>query len=241
MRILVVDDEAELGSSLQCFFEQCGFVVDYECDPRRAVARNCRLSYDLLILDIGFPHQDGFETLRQIRAGSQVPVIMLTGRADPAARIRAFELGADDYLTKPFLIDELAGRVKAICRRTSATPSGAPRDLRVGDLHLVPSASEAFYQGRNLDLTAMECAVLEQLMKCCGRVVSRDQLSEQLFQRPLSPFDRSVDTHVSRIRRKIRAPRNLIRSVRGTGYQLCDPGDVENAAEQTSTSRDQNC
>jgi two-component system response regulator CpxR len=152
---------------------------------------------------------------------------MLTARGERGDRIQGLELGADDYLAKPFDSDELLARVRAILRRTSAIRADAEETLVVGELRLVPGARDASYRGEKLGLTPMECEVLEQLMRSCGRVVSRDQLSMHLYNRPATAFDRSVDTHVSRIRRKIGGGRGFILSVRGTGYQLCQPPKVD--------------
>lgn len=223
MKILVVDDDRELCSMLGEFFRQQGFAVACEGDGTRGLSRATTEPFDLLILDVMLPGIDGFQALQALRRKSLMPVLMLTARGARGERIQGLELGADDYLPKPFDPVELLARVRAILRRTAMPGANAAETLVVGELRLVPGARDADYRGEKLGLTAMECEVLEQLMRSCGRVVSRDQLSLHLYSRSATAFDRSVDTHISRIRRKLGDGRRLIFSVRGTGYKLCHP------------------
>jgi two-component system response regulator CpxR len=223
MKILVVDDDRELCSMLSEFFRQRGFSVECEQDGIRGLGRAASEAFDLLILDVMLPGVDGFTALRTLRQRSQIPVLMLTARGERGERIRGLDLGADDYLPKPFDPEELLARVRAILRRVAHPEPSTSETLEVGELRLSPGARDASYCDEKLGLTAMECEVLEQLMRSCGRVVSRDQLSLHLYNRPATAFDRSVDSHVSRIRRKIGRGRGMILSVRGTGYQLCSP------------------
>lgn len=227
MKILVVDDDRELCSMLSAFFAQQGFTVECEPDGTRGLNRATTESFDLMVLDVMLPGVDGFQALQALRQKSHIPVLMLTARGERGERIHGLELGADDYLPKPFDPVELLARVRAILRRTAMPGGDAKETLVVGELQLVPGARDAYYQGEELGLTAMECEVLEQLMRSCGRAVSRDQLSLHLYGRPATAFDRSVDTHISRIRRKMGGGRSLILSVRGTGYQLCHPSKLE--------------
>ena len=210
---------------LRDFLQESGFSVDFEADGERGISRAQSEVYSLLILDVMLPGQNGFDVLRQIRRQSRVPVMMLTARSGRFDRAVGFDLGADDYLAKPFYPEELLARVRAILRRSAPPSTGSPSVLRAGDLVLVPGTRNVSYRGKPLHLTAMECEVLEQLLRSSGRVVSRDQLSLRLYNRPVSAFDRSIDTHVSRIRRKMGAGHNLILSVRGSGYQLCLQAD----------------
>jgi two-component system, OmpR family, response regulator CpxR len=220
MRLLVVDDDIELCLMLGDLFRDSGFRVDFETDGAVANRRMQREIYDLLILDVMLPGEDGFAILRRVRAHSRLPVLMLTAKNERRDRLTGFELGADDYLAKPFYPEELLARVQAILRRATVIAT-APQVLTAGDIRVLPGTRHAYFRGKPLDLTAMECEILEQLVRSSGRVVSRDDLSLHIYQRPASPFDRSIDTHVSRIRRKLgEEGSDLILSVRGTGYQL---------------------
>ena len=222
MRLLLVDDDTDLCFMLRDYFHDAGISVEFETDGLKSVVRTQSEAYDLMILDVMLSGPDGFEILRQIRQESRQPVIMLTARTGRSDRVRCFELGADDYLAKPFYPEELLARVHAIVRRWAPESCSQPDTLQAGELSLLPGTRTALYRGKPLDLTAMECEVLERLLRFRGTVVSRDQLSLRLYHRPATTFDRSIDTHVSRIRRKLGEGREMILSVRGTGYQLCD-------------------
>jgi two-component system response regulator CpxR len=225
MRVLVIDDDTDLCSMLVVFLEQHGFVVESEHEGNRGLSRALAERFDLLILDVMLPGLDGFEALRRLREHSQLPVLMLTAKGAREERVHGLQLGADDYLPKPFGPEELLARARAILRRTVVATTNGPEVLQVGELQLLPGARDAFFRGEKLGLTAMECDVLEQLMRFCGRVVSRDQLSYHFYNRPASATDRSMDTHVSKIRRKLGDGRGMILGVRGTGYQLRYPPD----------------
>lgn len=227
MRILIMDDDRELCSMLSDFFRQQGFGVECERHGICGLSRATMESFDLLILDVMLPGVDGFQALQVLRRKSQMPVLMLTARGERGERIQGLELGADDYLPKPFDPEELLARVRAILRRTATPPGSAEETLEVGELRLFPGTRDAYYCGKGLGLTAMECEVLEQLMRSNGHVVSRDQLSLHLYSRTATAFDRSVDTHISRIRRKMGDGRAMILSIRGTGYQLCLPSSTK--------------
>jgi two-component system response regulator CpxR len=229
MRLIVVDDDLELCSMLRQFFRQQDFEIEVEVEACSGLRRAITEHFDLLILDVMLPGIDGFEALRRLREHSRLPVLMLTAKGERGDRVQGLELGADDYLPKPFHPDELLARVRAILRRVAISVANGPDTLQVGDLRLLPGARDAYFRDQRLGLSAMECEVLEQLMRSCGRVVSRDQLCIHLYNRTATAFDRAVDTHVSRIRRKMGDGRNMIRSVRGTGYQLCYPSLPERA------------
>jgi two-component system response regulator CpxR len=226
MKILVVDDDRELCSMLSELFRQQGLSAECEQDGIRGLSRATTESFDLLILDVMLPGVDGFQALKTLRQKSQVPVLMLTARGERGERIQGLDLGADDYLPKPFDPDELLARVRAILRRTTP-PGNGTEMLEIGELRLLPGSRDAYYRGESLGLTAMECEVLEQLMRSRGRVVSRDQLSLHLYSRLATAFDRAVDTHISRIRRKMGDGGGIILSIRGTGYQLCYPPNTK--------------
>jgi two-component system response regulator CpxR len=212
MKFLVVDDDTEHCGTLRALFEESGYLVEFEADGARGLRRTQTESYDLLILE------DGFELLRRIRDQSQIPILVLSTKADPSDRVFGLRAGADDYLAKPFDPEELLARVQAILRRTCANP--APEAIQIGELRLTPASREVHFQSKRLDLTAMEVEILECLMRSFGKAVSRDRLSLRLYNRLSAPFERNIDTHVSRIRRKLGEGSGMIFSVRGTGYQI---------------------
>jgi two-component system response regulator CpxR len=239
MRVLLVDDDHELCSMLAAFLQQNGFTVESEHEGLLGLSRAMTGGFDLLILDVMLPGLDGFETLRRLREHSRLPVLMLTARGAREDRVLGLELGADDYLPKPFGPEELLARARAILRRTAsagpgvlseALPEGLSEVLKVGDLRLIPGARDASFKDKQLGLTAMECEVLEELMRYCGRVVSRDQLSYRFYNRAASATDRSMDTHISKIRRKLGEGRDMILGIRGTGYRLRYPPSDQQSA-----------
>jgi len=172
-----------------------------------------------VVLDVMLPEMDGFEILKRLRAHNRVPVLMLTARGEDVDRIVGLELGADDYLSKPFNPRELAARIRAILRRSDAAP--ATGKLEVNGIALVPGSREVYRDGSKIELTTLEFSILEMLMRSAGRVVSRDALMEGLYNRKATPYDRSVDMHVSHLRRKLEQDRAIIKTVRGVGYQFC--------------------
>src|SRR4051812_12578294 len=174
------------------------------------------------------PGIDGFEILRRLRQKSKVPVIMLTARGEDVDRIVGLELGADDYLPKPFNPRELTARIRAILRR--AEPGTASARLEVNGVTLDMGSREVFLGGQSIELTTLEFDILEQLMRAAGRVLSRDALMDALYNRKSSPFDRSMDMHISHLRKKLEAGgKSLIKTVRGVGYQFSRTS--EDAAE----------
>jgi DNA-binding response OmpR family regulator len=212
MKILVVDDDPALRELL----EDSGYLVEFEPDADRGVRRAQSEPYDLLILDIVL---SGFDVLRRVREQSRIPVLILSAKAERADRVNGLRAGADDYLAKPFYPDELLARIQAILRR-AGTAQPMPEALEVGELRLLPASRDVYFQSKRLNLTAMEVEILECLMGSFGKVVSRDRLSLRLYNRLSAPFERNIDTHVSRIRRKMGDGRGMILSVRGTGYQM---------------------
>ena len=226
-KLLVVDDDAELCAMLTDFFGEAGFLVDFELNGDRGAARAETGGYDLMILDVTLPGLNGFGVLRRVRRESSLPILMLTARTERSDRIAGLDLGADDYVAKPFFADELLGRVRAILRRSQGGFTEATDALRVGELCLLPGDRDAQLRCSPLGLTAMECEILKQLMRRRGQVVSRDSLSLHLYDRLPTPFERSVDQHVGRLRQKLGFDRNMILSVRGVGYQLRCPEPSE--------------
>ncbi len=221
MRLLFGVVGSEISSAFKVL-SQLGLSVDVEIEVERVLARAKMGEYDLLILDSS--ERCAFALLEQVRANSALPVLLMTPQEAWRDRVRAFKLGADDCVSWPVQPDEFFARVDAIIRRSTAT-SPSPQPIRVGQLLLYPAAKRAYLGEQNLKLTPMECDVLEVLMRKCGQPVTRAQIAFRLYHAQPSPFDRWVDTHISRIRSKLGATGRLIISVRGTGYQLCYPDD----------------
>jgi two-component system response regulator CpxR len=221
VHILLVDDDAELCSLLSEFLKREGFDVDCAHDGNSGLEKAGQPGVDLVVLDVMLPGLDGFEILRRLRQHSKVPVIMLTARGEDVDRIVGLELGADDYLPKPFNPRELAARIRAILRRYEArAESGSPR-IELNGVTLDPGTREVIAAGRRVDLTTFEFDILEMLMRSAGRVLSRDTLMENFYNRKATPFDRSIDMHISHLRKKLEHGDMLIKTIRGVGYQFC--------------------
>jgi DNA-binding response OmpR family regulator len=234
-RLLLVDDDARLASMVGDYLGRAGFTVDTAgslAGGRDLLAAN---SYDALVLDLMLPDGDGLDLCRELRGASrtrQLPLLMLTARGAPMDRIVGLELGADDYLPKPFEPRELLARVKALLRRTS--PQAASDDvLRFGRLEVDLGARVARLDGKTCDLTGHQFDLLVVLAQSPGRVLSRDQIMDALKGHPLEAFDRSIDVHISRIRAVIeddpKAPRRVL-TVRGAGYVFARKQDADDAA-----------
>lgn len=221
MRILLIDDDVELCSLLGEFLTLEGFQVECEHGGRRGLERALSGGHDLVILDVMLPGMDGFAILRELRKTSRAPVLMLTARGEDVDRIVGLEMGADDYLPKPFNPRELAARLRAILRRYEPRPADGGGRIEVNGVALDPGSRQVWENGRKVDLTTFEFDILELLMRAAGRVLSRDALMESLYNRKATPFDRSVDMHISHIRRKLERDRPVIKTVRGVGYQFC--------------------
>jgi len=220
VHILLVDDDVELCTLLGEFLRREGFTVDCEHEGSAGLSR-ALAGVDLVVLDVMLPGIDGFEILRRLRHQSKVPVIMLTARGEDVDRIIGLELGADDYLPKPFNPRELAARIRAILRRyEQRAPSSGDR-LEVNGVTLDPGTREVTSTGRAVELTTFEFDILEMLMRSAGRVLSRDTLMENFYNRKATPFDRSIDMHVSHLRKKLEHGATLIKTIRGVGYQFC--------------------
>ena len=220
MRILLIDDDAELCTLLIEFLKRQGFSVDCEHQGTRGLERALHGGYELVILDVMLPGLDGFEILQRLRAQSRVPVMMLTARGEDLARIAGLEMGADDYLAKPFNPRELVARIRAILRRLEQPPS-KEGPLEVNGVRIDPGTREVVADGKKVELTTFEFDILELLMRSAGRVLSRDDLMEHLYGRKATPFDRSIDMHISHLRRKLENGQPIIKTIRGVGYQFC--------------------
>jgi two-component system, OmpR family, response regulator CpxR len=224
MRLLLIDDDTELCGLMVQFLKREGFETACEHDGQRGLERALEGGADLVVLDVMLPTLDGFEVLRRLRQKSSVPVLMLTARGEDVDRIVGLELGADDYLPKPFNPRELAARVRAILRRMESRESPNGGRISVNNVTLDPAAREVRQNGRRIDLTTFEFDILEMLMRAAGRVLSRDALMENLYQRKATAFDRSIDMHVSHLRRKLDEGDSLIKTIRGVGYQFVREG-----------------
>lgn len=233
-QILLIDDDTELCELLGEFLELEGFRTHAMHDGEQALAHCRQHSYDAIVLDIMLPGKHGLDVLRGLRDFSRTPVLMLTARGEDTDRILGLELGADDYLPKPCNPRELAARLRAILRRARAArePGG---DLRVGALWLSSSLRQASYADTPLDLTSAEFNVLHSLAQRAGEVVDKETLCREALGRSLSAYDRSVDVHVSKLRRKLAGAGGgqRILNVRGAGYQYAaDGGDVGDNGEK---------
>ena len=229
-RILMVEDEKALRRALGDMLSAAGYRVDACADGARGLEAAAENAYDLVILDVMLPSLSGFEVLRRLRHTLSVPVIMLTAHGADVDRIVGLELGADDYLSKPFNPRELVARVRAVLRRFSPRDTDAANHpVSIGPLRLDPATFEVKLSGEVVRLTGTELRLLEVLMRAVGQVQSRESLTERVLGRRLTPYDRSIDTHVSNLRRKLGLGENglpEIRSIRGAGYVLIAPGET---------------
>lgn len=223
--ILLIEDDPDLCALMIDFFAPHGLQVESASDGREGLTRALNEDYQLIILDVMLPIIDGFEILRQIRKRSDVPIIMLTARTGRSDRIAGLDHGADDYLPKPFEPDELLARIRAILRRSGRTER-RPQALVVANLKLDPRSRILWRNGETVTLTPIQFDILEALMRGAGRIVSRDEISTILHQRPSTPYERSLDVHISHLRKKI-AENNgpMIQAIRGKGYLLTAGGD----------------
>jgi two-component system response regulator CpxR len=221
VHILLIDDDAELCVLLTEFLQREGFTVTCAHDGNRGLALAAQPGVDLVVLDVMLPGLDGFEILRRLRPQSKVPVIMLTARGEDVDRIVGLELGADDYLPKPFNPRELTARIRAILRRYEPRSTPVASRIEVNGVALDPGTRTVVSNGKNADLTTFEFDILEMLMRAAGRVLSRDALMENFYNRKATPFDRSIDMHISHLRKKLEGGEGLIKTIRGVGYQFC--------------------
>jgi len=222
--ILVVDDEARIAAIARDYLERAGFQVSVAGTGPDALAAARARRPDLIVLDLGLPQIDGVDVTRTLRKHSNVPIIMLTARVEERDKLLGLEIGADDYVTKPFSPKELVARVRAVFRRIDAPPQ--PGELiRAGDVELDKGKMHAEVAGRMIDVTPTEFELLVTLAKQPGRVFTRAQLLDAIRGVEVDSFDRAIDTHVKNLRRKIepdpRHPRYLL-TVHGVGYKLAE-------------------
>lgn len=225
-KILLVDDDRELTSLLQELLEMEGFIVLVAHDGEQALEL-LDDSVDLLLLDIMMPKRNGIDTLKELRQTYQTPVIMLTARGSELDRVLGLELGADDYLPKPFNDRELVARIRAILRRSQwneqQNVDTGLQVLSVDALNLNPGRQEANFAGQTLELTGTEFTLLYLLAQHLGQVVSREHLSQEVLGKRLTPFDRAIDMHISNLRRKLPDRKDghpWFKTLRGRGYLM---------------------
>lgn len=223
-QILIIDDDVALCELVTEYLEPLGFQIESVHRGDAGAERALAGEHSLVVLDVMLPGLNGFEVLRRIRAESKIPVLMLTARGDDIDRIVGLEIGADDYLPKPFNPRELTARIRAILRRTTPeapTDQALEKRLRVGDVELDSGTRAISRGGENVELTAVEFDLLEKLLRSAGQIVTREELSKQVLGRSSSPFDRSIDMHISNLRKKLGHSVDAterIKTVRGVGY-----------------------
>jgi len=225
--ILVVDDEPKIVALARDYLEHAGFTVLTAVDGRSAVETIHRRHPDLVVLDLGLPQLDGLDVTREIRRTSSLPIVMLTARDDELDKLLGLELGADDYLTKPFSPRELVARVKAVLRRTES--AGTPSEvLRSGGLTIDVPRHRVEVDGRIVELTPTEFELLLALARQPGRILTRSQLLDAIHGIAYEAYERAIDSHVKNLRRKLEpepsTPRYVL-TVHGVGYRLADERD----------------
>lgn len=239
--ILLVDDDLELCTMLKGYLARHGFETATEHTGDAGLRRALTGEFALVLLDVMLPGLDGFEVLRRLRASSAVSVLMLTARGEDVDRIVGLEIGADDYLSKPFNPRELLARIQAILRRSSPSQFNAPpiQHLSVSGIELDTGARVASCNHVVLELTNAEFDLLRALLESPGRILTREYLTEIVLGRPFTPFDRSLDTHVCRLRRKLDDGAGLgdrIKTIRAVGYQLAIPPAESTVSPRSGTS-----
>ena len=227
-QVLVIDDDVELCKLVTRYLTQEGFQIQSVNAGASGAELALSGNYALIVLDVMMPGVNGFDVLRRIRAHSRIPVLMLTAKGDALDRVVGLEMGADDYLPKPFNPQELAARIRAILRRAKPdAPVGAP--ITVGDIEIDSRARVVRRAGEIINVTTVEFDLLEALLRAAGQVVGREKLTRDVLGREFSPFDRSIDTHVCNLRKKIGLlpdGTERIKGVRGIGYLYAAPAEI---------------
>ncbi len=223
IKVLLVEDDARLAQLTARYLETHGVVVTIAHDGVEGQAEALRRQYDCVVLDLMLPGRDGLDVTRELRARTDVPILMVTARGEESDRVIGLEVGADDYVTKPFSPRELLARIRATVRRVRGQAGPPQETLQVGSLVLDPQRMTVTLDGRPVEVTAYEFSILRALAQRPGRVLSREQLLDLAKGSAELSFDRSIDVHVSRLRAKLgddsRSPR-LLKTVRGVGYLL---------------------
>ncbi len=228
-KVLIVDDDVELCDLVAEYLTPEGFSVEAVHNGEQGLKRALSGEHVLVVLDVMLPGMNGVDLLRKLRAESRVPVLILTARGDDVDRIVGLEIGADDYLPKPFNPRELLARIRAILRRTQKPVSPPMDKITVGDVELDPAARVVKRAGEPVELTSVEFGMLEALMRAAGQVVTRDQLAQSVLGRKFMPYDRSIDMHVSKLRKKLGDSEDAdkIKTIRGVGYVFTRPSSGE--------------
>jgi two-component system response regulator CpxR len=222
-KVLIIDDDEELCELVSEYLTVEGFEISCVNDGETGLQHALSGNYDMAILDVMLPKMNGFDVLRNLREQSKLPVIMLTARGDDMERIVGLEIGADDYLPKPFNPRELAARLRAILRRTADVDANTEGNekLDVDGMQISPAARIASRDGEEVNLTSVEFGLLHELLKEAGKIVKKEDLSERVLERKLSPYDRSLDMHISNLRKKLGARADgseRIKTIRSVGY-----------------------
>jgi len=221
-KVLIIDDDEELCELVSEYLTVEGFDIESVNDGESGLKRALSGDYDMAILDVMLPKMNGFDVLRNLRERSKLPVIMLTARGDDMERIVGLEIGADDYLPKPFNPRELAARLRAILRRTGPVDDGDPSEkIDVDGVQLSAASRTVVRDGEELNLTSVEFGLLHELLREAGKIVKKEDLSESVLERKLSPYDRSLDMHISNLRKKLGARSDgseRIKTIRSVGY-----------------------
>jgi two-component system response regulator CpxR len=225
--ILIVDDDVELCELISEYLSGEGFEIEAVYNGDEGLKRALSGEHVLVVLDVMLPGLNGLEVLRRLRTESRIPVLILTARGDDVDRIVGLEIGADDYLPKPFNPRELLARVRAILRR-AGVPQPGPEKIAIADVELDPAARTVRRGGEPVELTSVEFGLLEALMRAAGQVVTREQLAQSVLGRRFMPYDRSIDMHVSKLRKKLgdqAGDTERIKTIRGVGYIYARPSE----------------
>lgn len=218
--LLLIDDDVDLCKMMSEYFAQFGHQLEWANNGRDGLDLALRNKYDVVLLDVMLPVSNGFSVLQQLRRRKDVPVVMLTARLHRDDRIAGLNKGADDYIIKPFDPDEVLARIHAVLRRARVLQDDPQPVIRFDGIEFDSKRREVCVQGKAIELTALEFDIFGMLVRSAGRIVSRDEITETLFDRAATPFDRALDVHVSHLRSKLHCRRTLIRTVRGVGYML---------------------
>lgn len=227
--VLLIDDDTELTKLLEEYLEEEQFHLDFAHDGVSGLEKALHNQYAVVVLDVMLPGMSGLDVLKQLRQKSSVPVLMLTARGSELDRILGLELGADDYLPKPFNPRELVARLRAILRRTSTSGTAASgQPVHLADVELHPESRSVTCGGKPVSLTGAEFDLLHTFLRSPGKIISREDLTQAALGRPMSPMDRSIDVHVSNLRRKLGSydgNHERIKAIRGSGYVYLLPGE----------------